>query len=89
MKYKILTPDENGNFVFTKDELEKLLEEVYNEGVEEGKKYTITTPGTWKEPWKIEPTWWRDGVTTAEPKPMPNYYTWCCTGKGKDVLLNT
>lgn len=36
MKIKILTPDENGLFSFTKSELESLLQESYNEGYEDG-----------------------------------------------------
>ena len=44
MKYKILTPNENGMFTFTKEELEKFMEEIYDEGYNEGMKHTITTP---------------------------------------------
>ena len=38
MKYKILSLDENGKISFTKEELEKLLDEVYTDGYQEGKK---------------------------------------------------
>lgn len=38
MKYKIFSLDENGKISFEKEELEKLLEEVYNEGYKEGEK---------------------------------------------------
>lgn len=37
--YKILIPNNSdGTFTFTKEDLEKLLDDVYNEGYEEGKK---------------------------------------------------
>lgn len=36
MKIKILTPDENGLFSFTKEELEELLQESYDEGYVKG-----------------------------------------------------
>lgn len=38
MKYKILTPAEDGRFYFTKEQLEELLNETYNDGYEDGKK---------------------------------------------------
>ena len=39
MKYKILTPNNcEGTFTLTKEQLEELLDKVYNEGYEEGKK---------------------------------------------------
>lgn len=44
MKYKILIPDANGVFKFTKESLEKFMEEIYEEGYNDGKKHTITTP---------------------------------------------
>lgn len=53
MKYKILIPNtENNNFYFTKDELEKLLDETYEEGYKEGsKKYVYCYPTTHTEPY--------------------------------------
>lgn len=38
MKIKILTPNQEGNFVFTKNEIEKLLNEAYEEGYRDGKQ---------------------------------------------------
>lgn len=37
MKIKVLTSNADGNFVFSKEELEKLLNEAYNEGYQDGK----------------------------------------------------
>ncbi len=53
MKYKILQLDANGRISFTKEELEKLLEEVYNNGYEDGRKTC------WYPYWtyKTEPTY--------------------------------
>lgn len=41
MRIKIFTPNNNGKIEFTKEELEKLLEEAYQEGYDEGSKKTI------------------------------------------------
>ncbi len=53
MKYKILQLDANGRISFTKEELEKLLDEVYNNGYEDGRKTC------WYPYWtyKTEPTY--------------------------------
>ena len=36
LKYKVFTPDKNNKMSFTKQELENLLTEVYNEGYRDG-----------------------------------------------------
>ena len=51
-KIRVFTPNEKGKIEFTKSELEKLLNEVYQDGHRDGKNdsYTITTPSypfTW------------------------------------------
>jgi hypothetical protein len=84
MKYKILTPNENGKFEFTKEELEKFMEELYDEGYNEGKKHTITTPFypdpithpyvTWSD--KTTPIHYDDKTT---PIKYNQYDTWMCT----------
>lgn len=52
MKYKIFSLDENGRISFTKEELEKLLDEVYDDGYSEGsKKYVYCYPTTYTEPY--------------------------------------
>ena len=52
MKYKIFSLNENGRISFTKEELEKLLDEVYNDGYEQGsKKYIYCYPTTHTEPY--------------------------------------
>lgn len=52
MKYKIFSLDENGRISFTKEELEKLLDEVYTDGYEQGsKKYVYCYPTTHTEPY--------------------------------------
>lgn len=52
MKYKIFNLDENGRISFTKEELEKLLDEVYTNGYEQGlKKYVYCYPTTHTEPY--------------------------------------
>lgn len=49
MKIKILTPNELGKFEFTKEELERLLKEAYDDGYHDGRSYissnfSLTTP---------------------------------------------
>lgn len=60
MTYKILIPNNSdGTFTFTKEDLEKLLDDVYNEGYFEGSKnkyyYPITYPSITPNP-IINPT---------------------------------
>lgn len=52
MKYKILQLDEHGRISFTKEELEKLLDEVYEEGRRDGHWY---------------PYWYGSTITTTAP----------------------
>lgn len=40
MKIKVFYPDRDGRISFTKEELENLLDEVYDEGYDDGKKVT-------------------------------------------------
>ena len=44
MKVKVFYPDKNGRISFTKDELQKLLDEVYQEGYNDGRPYYWTSP---------------------------------------------
>lgn len=48
MKVRVFTTNENGKVEFTKDELEKLLNEVYQDG--QNSMFAITTPST--SPWR-------------------------------------
>jgi len=56
MKYKILQLDANGRISFTKEELEKLLDEVYNNGYEDGRKTCQYTYPYW---------YWKSYLTTT------------------------
>ena len=72
MKYKILQLDANGRISFTKEELEKLLDEVYDNGYEDGRKtcyYPYWTYPT-KPYWDPNKIW----ITTDGTKPLPNDY---------------
>lgn len=69
MKPIIVKPDKNGKISYTVEELEKLLEEVYNEGKKDGiSQYPYYIPSTspsdnqW---WKTSPTWTAPYYTTA------------------------
>ena len=52
MKIKILTPNEKGNFEFTKSDLEKLLKEAYDDGYYDGIQSSYATQSiTTSKPW--------------------------------------
>ena len=59
MKVKVFYPDFDGRISLTKEELENLLDEVYDEGYHDGKQ-TRPTPITW-----ISSSWPYGNVTTT------------------------
>jgi hypothetical protein len=65
MKTKIFTKNEKGKIEFTEKELKVLLDEIYNEGYNDGKSrsYIYTTP-TRTTPWWQYGTWCTAGSTT-------------------------
>lgn len=67
MKTKIFTKNENGKIEFTENELKKLLDEIYNEGYNDGKSrsYIYTTP-TRTTPWWQYGTWCTTDSTTVK-----------------------
>ena len=50
MTARTFTTNKNGKIEFTWDELKRLLDDVYNEGREEGRMYTWTPP-FWRTPY--------------------------------------
>lgn len=77
MKYKILQLDANGRISFTKEELEKLLDEVYDNGYEDGRKtcqypywywksYLTTTPNIVSTDKTINPTLPNDYICVGD-----------------------
>ena len=79
MKYKILQLDANGRISFTKEELEKLLDEVYDNGYEDGRK-TCQYP-YWT--YKTTPNWDTTPLTTGTPLPN-DYINVTCDNTTKD-----
>lgn len=67
MKTKIFTKNEKGKIEFTENELKVLLDEIYNEGYNDGKSrsYIYTTP-TRTTPWWQYGTWCTADSTTAK-----------------------
>ena len=61
MKTKIFTKNENGKIEFTEKELKALLDEIYNEGYNDGKSrgYIYTTPV------RTTPWWYGTYCTTS------------------------
>ena len=75
MKVKVFQSNHNGKIEFTRAELEKLLNEVYTDGYNEGK----SSHWTWTSPYVnscngITPTNAIDTKTTTD-KTIPNYNT--------------
>lgn len=68
MKYKILQLDANGRISFTKEELEKLLDEVYDNGYEDGRK-TCQYPY-----WYWKPSWEKPNIVQTDKTISPDYY---------------
>ena len=71
MKPIILKADQDGKILITADEVQKMVEDEYNEGVAEGKASvpTITSPSS--------APWWRD-----EREIDPSTFRWDLTCKG-------
>ena len=69
MRPIVVTPDENGKISYTVEELEKLLEEVYNEGKKDGISqypyYISPTSPSDNQWWKTSPIWTGPYTTTA------------------------
>ena len=87
MRIKYFYPNENDKIEFTREELEKLINDVYDEGREDGMKlnnptYIPYTPSPLVTPYT--PTWYNSPTTT------PKYDTtiWCSSddAAGRCVL---
>jgi len=76
MKYKILQLDANGRISFSKEELENLLDEVYSNGYDDGRK-TCQYP-YWTYP--TTPTWKTDKIWVDTGTPYTDSATTVCTG---------
>ena len=63
MKVKVFETDKNGKISFTKDELEKLLNEVYDSGYTDGKNSTYV----WSSPYKLTCT---NDINTITSDPL-------------------
>lgn len=67
MKTKVFTKNEKDKIEFTEKELKALLDEIYNEGYNDGKNrsYVYTTPYT-LQPWSQYRTWCTTDSTVAK-----------------------
>jgi hypothetical protein len=77
MKVKVFEVEKNGKISFTKNELEKLLNEVYDSGYEDGKRsnnyWTWTSPYKWEYPYYTTTT--ATNATLNPPSKLPNTIT--------------
>lgn len=82
MKVKVFETDKNGKIIFTKDELERLLNEIYDSGYLDGKNSTYV----WSSPYK----WTLNGSSLTpqtikyEPTCTPNTIT--CGGEVHNTI---
>ena len=75
MKIKILTPNANGNFEFTKSNLEKLLKEAYDDGYQDGIQSSYATQSiTTHKPWWQEVIYCGDGSVNTSSGLEGNKY---------------
>ena len=82
MKTKIFTKNEKGKIEFTEKELEALLDEIYNEGYNDGKSrsYIYTTP--------IRTTpWWYGTYCTADSTTDAKYTTTATTSGSSTITI--
>lgn len=75
MKVKVFEIEKNGKISFTKNELEKLLNEVYDSGYEDGKR--SNNYWTWTSPYKWDNiTCTATNATINPPPKLPNTITY-------------
>lgn len=65
---KVFTTDESGRISFTKEELEKLLEEAYNEGKANANTVYVPSITNNKNWWETQPVWTSTTATAASDK---------------------
>ena len=82
MKIKIFYPDPNGKISFTKEELEDLLKEAYDEGFSAGKESVITIPAPLNPIYPNYPNYPQITYTDRGPV-IDNTQTVWCTAKGE------
>ena len=82
MKTKIFTKNEKGKIEFTEKELKNLLDEIYNEGYNDGKSksYTYTTP-IYTNPW------WYGTYCTAGSTTDAKYTTAATTSGSSTITV--
>ena len=87
MKTKIFTKNEKGKIEFTENELKTLLDEIYNEGYNDGKSrsYIYTTPYTLK-PWWQYGTWCTASSTTDAKTATTNTTATTATTSGSSTI---
>ena len=84
MTTKVFSKNKENKIEFTETQLKKLLDEIYNEGYEDGKKnnYYYTTP--------YKPYWgYNWGYTTTTPLWQSNYITTCSTDDNHYTISST
>ena len=87
MQVKVFKFDKTGKVSFTQEELEKLLNEVYNGGYWDGKR--SNNYWTWTSPWYSNSTYYTTtntdlNVSTAKNTEQKPHITWTASTNGLD-----
>lgn len=84
MQVKVFKFDKNGKVSFTQEELEKLLNEVYRGGYDDGKR--VNNYWTWTSPYYTWSNTTLTGTATTKSDPNPKI-TWTTATNSSDCTL--
>lgn len=85
MKVKIFQPNHNGKIEFTRAELERLLNEVYNDGYREGEAAGQKHSWTWTSPYITNQTYCTTALDATNDKGIDKLTCSCDSAKEKGV----
>lgn len=83
MKVKVFQPNHNGKIEFTRAELERLLNEVYNDGYREGEAAGQKHSWTWTSPYITNQTYRTTALDTTNDKGIDKLTCSCDSAKEK------
>lgn len=85
MKVKVFQPNHNGKIEFTRAELERLLNEIYNDGYREGEAAGQKHSWTWTSPYITNHTYRATASDTTNDKRIDKLTCSCDSAKGKGI----
>jgi hypothetical protein len=85
MKVKVFQPNHNGKIEFTRAELERLLNEIYNDGYREGEAAGQKHSWTWTSPYITNHTYRTTASDTTNDKGIDKLTCSCDSAKDKGI----